>query len=69
MGREELNLLCNIKMEDSVADIELRKQSRPKFPSIKNGFLLLLVSFGATMDRTKALIITFLYFVLVALFA
>lgn len=52
-------------MEDSVADVA----RRPKFPSIKNGFLLLLVSFGATMDRTKALIITFLYFVLVALFA
>lgn len=52
-------------MEDSVAD----RAQRPKFPSIKNILLLLLVSFGATMDRTKALIITGVYFLLMCLFA
>lgn len=52
-------------MEDSVADRALR----PKFPMIKNILLLLLVTFGATMDRTKALVITFVYFFLAALFA
>ena len=52
-------------MEDSVADIELRSKWGP----LKRVFILLLVSFGATMDRSKALMITLAYFVLSMLFA
>ena len=53
-------------MEDSVADRAQRP--KPFFP-LKNILLLLLVAFGATMDRTKALIITGVYFLLAAIFA
>jgi hypothetical protein len=52
-------------MAESVADVA----SRPKAAALKRVFILALVSFGATMDRSKALLITLAYFVLSMLFA
>lgn len=53
-------------MEDSVADIELRREMHPRknFDMIKKVFFLTVISFGVTMDKMKALLITLLYFVI-----
>jgi len=47
-------------MEDSVADIELRRERLP----IKNALILAVVSFGVTRDKFKAALITILFYIL-----
>lgn len=47
-------------MEDSVADIELRRERLP----IKNALILAVVSFGVTRDKFKAILITILFYIL-----
>ena len=48
-------------MEDSVADIELRREQHPKRPLIKSILILGAVSYGVTQDKMKAAIITILF--------
>jgi hypothetical protein len=50
-------------MEDSVADIELRRERQPALP-IKNALILAVVSFGVTRDKFKAILITILFYIL-----
>lgn len=54
---------------ESVADINGRKKTSPKLPSIKNLLILLVVAFGVTQDRIQTLVIALIYFVLLSLFA
>jgi hypothetical protein len=51
-----------------VADIELRREMHPRknFDMLKKVFFLAVISFGVTMDKFKALLITFIYFAICA---
>ena len=55
-------------MEDSVADIELRRERHPKRPLIKSILILGAVSYGVTQDKMKTAMITILFIVLSMLF-
>jgi hypothetical protein len=55
-------------MEDSVADIELRRERHSKRPLIKSILILGAVSYGVTQDKMKTAMITILFIVLSMLF-
>ena len=55
-------------MEDSVADIELRREQHPRRPLIKSILILGAVSYGVTQDKMKSAIITILFLIISMLF-
>jgi hypothetical protein len=49
--------------EDSVADIELRKERNPQGPWVKKALILALISYLVTMKINQAALITVLFIV------
>ncbi len=49
--------------EDSVADIELRKEQNPQGPWVKKALILALISYLVTMKINQAALITVLFIV------
>jgi len=50
-------------MEQSVADIEIRKEQNPQGPWIKKALILALISYLVTQKLDKAALITVLFIV------